>query len=310
MYQTTGLNRSNLDKYYTKPEVAKQLVETFVKHVPHTRNDVFIEPAAGAGAFVPFIKPLSKHTHFFDIMPDDNQQIVKQDYLQLDTTSLLDRSRERKVHVIGGNKVQNQKIRVIGENKVHVIGENKVHVIGNPPFGRQAGMAKRFIAKSASFADTIAFVLPKSFKKTSMQASFPLNWHLKHQHDLNENAFTVNSLDLDVPSVFQIWCRDDTKKRRVPKRLEPIGFRFVHKTDSPDFAIRRIGFYAGSVYTNPSDKSEESHLFVKANKKKDLKHIQSAFDRLTFSHGNTVGPRSVSKQELLRKLSSDMRRVV
>lgn len=286
MFQTTGLSRSHLDKYYTKPEVAKQLVETFLKHVPHNRNDVFIEPAAGAGAFIPFIKPLSKHTHFFDIMPDDDQhkRIVKQDYLQLDTKSFLNRNR-----------------------KIHV---NKIRVIGNPPFGRQAGMAKRFIAKSASFADTIAFVLPKSFKKTSMQASFPLNWHLKHQHDIKENAFTVNNRDLDVPSVFQIWYRDDTKKRRVPKRLEPVGFRFVHKTDSPDFAIRRIGFYAGNVDTNPSDKSEESHLFVKVNKKKVLKHIQSSFDRLTFSHGNTVGPRSVSKQELLRKLSSDMRRVV
>jgi predicted RNA methylase len=288
MYQTTGLNRSNLDKYYTKPDIAKQLVETFLKHVPHTRHDVFIEPAAGDGAFVPFIKPLSKHTHFFDIMPDDqHKRIVKQDYLQLDIESFLNRNR-----------------------KIHVIGKNKVHVIGNPPFGRQAGMAKRFIAKSASFADTIAFVLPKSFKKTSMQASFPLNWHLKHQHDLKDNAFTVNSQDLDVPSVFQIWYRDDTKKRRVPKRLEPVGFRFVRKTDSPDFAVRRIGFYAGNVVTNPSDKSEESHLFVKANKKTDIRHIQSSFDRLTFSHGNTVGPRSVSKQELLRKLSSDMRRVV
>lgn len=292
MYQTTGLNRSNLDKYYTKPEIAKQLVETFLKHVPYTRNDVFIEPAAGAGVFIPFIKPLSKHTHFFDIMPDDQQKrIVKQDYMQLDTVSLLNQSRKKT------------------SIKIHVIGKQQIHVIGNPPFGRQAGMAKRFITKSASFADTIAFVLPRSFKKTSMQASFPLNWHLKHQHDLKENAFTVNSLDLDVPSVFQIWCRDDTKKRRVPKRLSPIGFRFVHKKDSPDFVIRRIGFYAGSVDTNTSDKSEESHLFVKVNKKKDLKHILSAFDRLTFSHGNTVGPRSVSKQELLRKLSSDMRRV-
>lgn len=275
LYQSTGLKRSCLDKYYTKADVVKQVMDTFKKVISFDRNDVFIEPSAGSGAFIPHLKYLSKRVYFFDIMPE-HKNIVQQDYMTLDTRPFMHKT-------------------------------TQIHVIGNPPFGRQSTLAKQFIAKSTEFADTIAFILPRSFKKTSMQSVFPLNWHLKHQHDLKFNAFTVNNDDLDVPSVFQIWCRDDTRKRRVPKKLTSVGFSFVAKSDSPDFAVRRIGFYAGKVDSSVFDKNEESHVFVKANKRKDVKRIQNAFQRLSFKHHNTVGPKSVSKQEILQKLPKEFK---
>lgn len=183
----------------------------------------------------------------------------------------------------------------------------RIHIIGNPPFGRQSSLAKQFITKSTEFADTIAFILPRSFKKTSMQSVFPLHWHLKHQQDVKPHSFTVNNNDLDVPSVFQIWYKDDTKKRRTPKKLTPVGFQFVDKSYSPDFSVRRIGYYAGKVDSNTLKKNEESHFFIKTDKKKDSKYLQTTFDNLSFNHKNTVGPRSVSKQELLRKLPTHLR---
>lgn len=275
MHQTTGLNRSSLDKYYTKPSVVEQLMDIFKNQTKVNRKDVVIEPAAGSGVFIPSIKSLSKNTYFFDIMPEHND-ITKQDFLSLDTGRFLQKN-------------------------------SRIHVVGNPPFGRQSTLAKRFISKSTEFADTIAFVLPRSFKKTSMQAAFPRNWHLRFQTDLKPNSFTVNDEDLDVPSVFQIWYRDDTKKRRIPKKLKPVGFQFVKKNESPDFAVRRIGFYAGKVYSDQRSKNEESHFFVKVNKKRDLNTIKNSFGELSFAHKNTVGPRSVSKQELLHKLPKDLR---
>ena len=48
-------------------------------------------------------------------------------------------------------------------------GKYKTHIIGNPPFGRQSSMAIQFIKKCCSFADSISFILPKSFKKESMR---------------------------------------------------------------------------------------------------------------------------------------------
>lgn len=278
MYQTTGLNRSTLDKYYTKPNVAEKCIKNFVDNIEISKEDIFIEPSAGSGVFIPYMKTLSKKKNlfFYDIMPE-HKNIVKQDFLALDTTVLE------------------------GDNMF------KIHIIGNPPFGRQSTLVKQFILKSVQFADTIAFILPRSFKKMSMQSIFPHNWHIMYQKDLGINSFTVNNKDLDVPSVFQIWYKNETKKRRIYKQLIPSDkFEFVRKNQSPNFSIRRIGFYAGEVYMD-IEKNEESHFFIKVNNKKDVKDIIDTFRKLSFLHKNTVGPRSVSKQELLRKLPISMR---
>lgn len=274
MLQTTGLNRTDLDKYYTIPSVAKKCVELVKSTLNIAPNDIVIEPSAGAGAFIPYIKSLGARTNlFFDIAPE-NKSITKQNYLTMDVTKYIKEKPSR-----------------------------KIHVIGNPPFGRQSTLAKQFIAKSVQFADTVSFILPLSFKKTSLQKTFPDNWHLKKQVALQSNAYTVNDQRLDVPSVFQIWVKDDSKKRRAKKTLAPTRFQFVSKNEKPDFAVRRIGFYAGNVYTKNIRKlSSESHYFVKADAETNPKDIYNAFSGLQFKHNNTVGPRSVSKQELLQKL--------
>lgn len=282
MYQTTGLHRSNLDKYYTKQNVVNEFVKTFTDKIKVNRkHDVIIEPSAGSGAFIPFIEKLSSKSFFFDIEPE-HEKVVKQDFLELDMNKVLK-----------GNK-------------------GKIHVIGNPPFGRQSSLAKKFITKATEFADTIAFILPKSFKKTSMKKVFPLNWHLKYQKQLNDNSFTVNNEDLNVPSIFQIWYKDNTKKRSIPKLLMPVGFKFVKQNESPDFVIRRIGFYAGTVSKDTS-KNPESHLYIKAEKDKSRPRnkafVYNAFKNLSFTHKNTVGPRSVSKQEILQKLPNALKSV-
>lgn len=280
MYQTTGLHRSSLDKYYTKQNVVNECVKSFTDKIKvNKKHDVIIEPSAGSGAFIPFIEKLSSKTLFFDIEPE-HEKVVKQDFLELDMKKIMK-----------GNK-------------------GNIHVIGNPPFGRQSSLAKKFITKATEFADTIAFILPKSFKKTSMKKVFPLNWHLKYQKQLNDNSFTVNNEDLNVPSIFQIWYKDNSKKRSIPKLLMPVGFKFVKQNESPDFVIRRIGFYAGTVSKDIS-KNPESHLYIKADKSnpRNKAFLYNAFKNLSFTHKNTVGPRSVSKQEILQKLPNALKSV-
>ena len=80
-----------------------------------------------------------------------------------------------------------------------------VHIVGNPPFGRQSSLAIKFIRYSALFSKSISFILPKSFKKDSLQNKVPLNFHLLCQVDLPKNSFLVNEKEHDVPCVFQIW---------------------------------------------------------------------------------------------------------
>jgi hypothetical protein len=230
-------------------------------------NDLCIEPSAGNGAFIKDIKSVFKNYRFYDLEPE-NKKITKQDYLLFDF-----------------------KKKIKGKF-------NKIHVIGNPPFGRQSSLAIRFIKKSCSFCDTISFILPKSFKKDSLKKHYPLNFHLVYETDLPDNSFLVNDKEHDVPCVFQIWEKKD-HNRKIAKNEKPNKFKFVKKTDNPDISFRRVGIYAGKISTNIEDKSIQSHYFIKFNDSISDEMMKKIKDIDYKSKNDTVGPKSISKQELI-----------
>ena len=112
--------------------------------------------------------------------------------------------------------------------------------------------------------------------------------------DLEPNAFTLLNVEYDVPCVFQIW--ELQNELRVIKSLPTKSkyFDFVKKQENPDFSMRRVGVYAGKIYNEISDKSEQSHYFIKASKE-----VKELFENITWNHNNTVGPRSISKTEIV-----------
>eukprot|EP01051_Picozoa_sp_SAG22_P000135 SAG22_NODE_2_length_61565_cov_858.782010_71_plen_74_part_00 len=73
-------------------------------------------------------------------------------------------------------------------------------------------MARKFIKKCSFFVilnakdwgakPPVSFILPKNFKKESYQRSFPLNFHLMKQYNLDKNSFTIDGKTHDVPCVF------------------------------------------------------------------------------------------------------------
>jgi hypothetical protein len=196
-------------------------------------------------------------------------------------------------------------------NIVHkFMGFRKLHIIGNPPFGRQSSSAIAFIKHSAKYADTISFILPKSFKKVSMQRAFPRNFHLIFETDLLENAFIVDRVAYNVPCIFQIWEKRD-ELRDAPIKLEPIGYEFTTKDASPEIAFRRVGVNAGEIHTNNlANKSAQSHYFIRFTNERTLEDNLQIIKKSVFLFNNTVGPKSISKQELMaqwnRLLSENM----
>ncbi len=263
---STGLKRDVIDKFYTKKCVVDTCVDSIESII--SKHDTIIEPSAGDGAFIDRLKKLCDTCIFLDIEPH-SQEIKKCDFLE-----------------------QNFSHR---ENQ-------KIHVIGNPPFGRQSSTAIKFIRKACEFADTIAFILPKSFKKDSMKRHFYAHFHLAHEFDLPSNSFLVNGEDeYDVPCVFQVWIKDVNKTREEPVKLEPEGYEFVKKSENPDVSIRRVGVYAGKIDTNIEDKSEQSHYFIK------FLEPFSILSQVEFDNAeNTVGPKSISKQDVIRALNRRM----
>lgn len=272
--QKTGLKRQTTDKFYTCQSIVDKCMELFTQHIDiDSDNDLCIEPSAGNGSFINSIKSLCNHHYFYDIEPE-HDEIIKKDYLQFDFDS------------------------DIQDN----ISYNKIHIIGNPPFGRQSSLAIKFIKISTKFCDSLSFILPKSFKKDSLQKHFPLNFHLIHEYDIPKNSFLVNDKTHDVPCVFQIWIKQQNE-RQIPKKLTPSHFKFVKKTEPHDISFRRVGVNAGNIDKNTDDKSIQSHYFIKFDKKMTNKLFTSLSNIQFNCKDNTTGPKSISKQELIQEFN-------
>lgn len=265
--KSTGLNRCEKDKFYTKASSVEECRELINRYVSIDKErDLIIEPSAGNGAFVDMIKKITNNYEFYDIEPS-HPDVSEMNYLEFDYSEV------------------SQKYE-------------KIHVIGNPPFGRQSTLAIKFIKKSCKFCDTLSFILPKSFKKEGMKKHFPLNFHLVCEKDLPKNSFNVNGFEHDVPTCFQVWEKREYN-REEPEKQAPIGFVFVKKIENPDISFRRVGVNAGMVTDEIDNKSFQSHYFIKFTNGKELSWNLERVNGIKFCDNNTVGPRSISKQEVI-----------
>ena len=251
----------SLDKFYTTPETVIECITLLKSTIPIQETDLIIEPSAGNGAFINVIKSLSNNYMFYDIAPE-HPEINKQDFLTLKLDS-----------------------------------KSPIHFVGNPPFGKQSSLAIKFIKKATSYPNTksLSFILPKSFRKDSMKKHFPLSFHLETEMDLSSNVFLVEGEPHNVPCIFQIWIKKDVNREPIVK-LATEDFEFVKKNDKPDISFRRVGVYAGKIDKEIASKSEESHYFIKLHNPESIMKLEA----LTFEFNNTVGPKSISKQEIIK----------
>ena len=267
----TGLKRETIDKFYTAHTIVNKCMTLIKEKINIKETDLCIEPSAGNGSFINSIKSLFNNYKFYDLEPE-NDEIIKKDYLEYDYNTI--------------NKKPN----------------SKVHIIGNPPFGRQSSMAIKFIRKSCEYGDSVSFILPKSFKKDSLKKRWSLNFHLICEYDLPKNSFIVDKKEYDVPCVFQIWIKKDVD-RILPKKLIPNNYKFVKKTDRHDISFRRVGVNAGVIDKETENKSTQSHYFIKF----DIELTDALFDKLKKINynckNNTCGPKSISKQELIKEFN-------
>ena len=278
MNDKTGLKRNVIDKFYTKPEVVVKCLKEFKKVKIDNSVDLVIEPSAGNGSFTSQL--VEYNSMSYDIKPE-GKGIIEQDFLKLNITD----------------------------------GFNiPLHFIGNPPFGRQSSLAKKFIKHICNCDKTksFGFILPKSFKKESMQRCIPLDFHLLSEMDIEKDGFLVNWKDHYVPCVFQVWeIRENN--RYVSPKLEPEGYKFVKDKMKATFALRRVGVYAGKMIDMLQDGidfgklSDQSHYYIVFNKSMTYKERDEFrvkyYETIKWNHDNTVGPKSIGKQEFIKELN-------
>jgi predicted RNA methylase len=269
-----------LDQFYTSQEVVRQLLE----HIDCSAYNLVVEPSAGDGAFV-------KNIHHDNLLAIDIEPayhgIKKGDFLTHGTWMVLQHAQRCKT-----------------------TNSESMLVIGNPPFGKMSNLAIEFFNQSAMFADSIAFVLPRTFRKPSVINRLNINFHLREEHILPPSAFYTPDGDIyDVPTVFQIWDRSKIKRKELPVLKTCLDFDFVFHRGDPektrnesDFCIRRVGGLAGKVLDINPKYALPSHYFIK-EKRSGVRKIMESLD---WSDPNgpkydTAAHPSISKNDLIRK---------
>lgn len=278
-----NVRKDGLDKFYTNIDYAKQCIS----ELNLSKYDLIIEPSAGCGNFFYQINHPNKIG--LDILPEKNHDINN----TTDNIICMD--------FFNYTPNINDKI-------------NKILVIGNPPFGKSCSTAIKFFNHAAKWADTIAFIIPRTFRKISIQNKLDKNFHLISDKDTptNQCCFTPKMM---VKCCFQIW--ENGKEPRIIINLPTKHPDWVFLSHGPldtnnqptppknaDFVLRAYGGKIGQIVkTNLDFLRPKSWHWIKS--KIDIDILISRFEKLDYSNSNnTARQNSMGRGELVNLYSN------
>jgi len=250
------------DQFFTRPEVAAQFANWVKSHPFYKETTKIIEPAAGN-------KDLAKHFPKIEMYDLDPQypDIGAQDFFQ----------------------------------SQHQYQPGFLTVM-NPPFGKASDLAIQFFNKAATFSDYIAQIVPRTFRRSSVQNRLADKFELVDEYILPRGSFYLPSegpnRKYDVPAVAQIWKRTATPRVKEQPIPMPPGVKFV-RPDQADFAFRRKGRRAGEIITKDFEQANPNSFFF-------IKGDVTPWQQVDWRQwGNDImGSRSISQTDIARALSS------
>jgi hypothetical protein len=274
------LKSTMLDKYYTKPDIAKKCYDLLSQH--SNPGNILLEPSAGNGAFLPW---LPKDYLAFDIAPEGSN-IIEMDFL--------------------------------GPDLIKYISGKAITVIGNPPFGQRSYLAIKFLNRALEISNLVGFILPISFRKWGIQSKISKNACLIYDQALPDNAFLLDGKDYDARCCFQIWttdlsnCYSNLRITSRPAISHPDFILYQYNcTESAkkyfdldwDVAIPRQGFcdYSIRALSEKECDRKRQWMLIKAKGKEILNKILS-IDYDALSRGN-IGIPGYGKADLVKTYS-------
>lgn len=262
-----------LDKFYTIPNYSKKCINKVFELYDKNSFDLVVEPSAGNGSFLEQIDFDDKIG--IDISPESDD-IVKMDFFD---------------YTPDPNK-------------------NKILVIGNPPFGKISSLAIKFFNHSAEWANIIAFIIPRTFRRPSVQNKLNTMFHLVYDEEVSTKPCCF-SPPMMVKCCFQIWEKKNTERPVVnlPTKhahWDFLSFGPIDKNGQPtppkgaNFAIRAYGGKIGVIEkTNLSMLRPKSWHWIKSNIKTE--NLIDIFTKLDYSDSmNTARQNSMGRGELVR----------
>lgn len=260
-----------MDQFYTTEKVAKKCMRILNVYVDLDDYDIHLEPNAGTCSFFDLMDEEKRVGIDLDPKHDD---VYQMDFFDFDPED-----------------------------------DSKYIVIGNPPFGKISSLAVKFFNKSAEFADCIVFIVPRTFKRVSIQNQLNLSFHLIHSVDLplKPCCFVPK---MSAKCCFQIWKRMVEPRELVvyDKTHDDFEFLKLGPLDSnnqptpprhADFVIKAYGSNCGEIKTTGlMNLRPKSWHWIKSNI--DVDELISRFNQLDYSISkDTVRQDSIGQQEVI-----------
>lgn len=273
--KTTETRTEGLDKFYTIESVVDSCIESLSVRYDWDNWGLIVEPSAGNGSFFTKIPVQQDKKVGLDIQPE-HIDIIEKDFFDYQP-----------------------------ENNV-----KRILVIGNPPFGKNCSLAVKFFNHAAQWADTIAFVIPRTFRRESIQNRLNLNFHLITDDEVPTKpcSFTPPMM---VKCCFQVWEKKNYKRDIIKLKTYHDDWEFLSlgpndekKQPTPplgaDFAVRAYGGKCGEIRTdNLNALRPKSWHWIKCNCVKE--QLIMKISKLDFSNClNTARQNSLGRGELVK----------
>ena len=230
------------EQFYTPPETAAWVVERVLQRVPEARNQTWLEPSAGTGSFINALQNAGIHDVLaIDIEPH-HPKILRGDFLEWETDA------------------------------------QGLVAVGNPPFGRNNSLSIPFFNKCAGLASTIAFIVPRSWRKWSVTNRLSMDFRCVSDDNLSINYVNVDGEDVyarnNLQTCLQIWQR--AKRKRQPVRILDHGFVQKVLPQEADIAIKVFGYGCGTVLHDFPREPNTTLMFLKVHDKRAVKVLKQA----------------------------------
>uniref|UniRef100_A0A6C0LAS1 Methyltransferase n=1 Tax=viral metagenome TaxID=1070528 RepID=A0A6C0LAS1_9ZZZZ len=280
---TEEVRDAGLDKFYTIPEISEKCLERIGSIYKWSEWGLVIEPSAGNGSFLTRI-PTAKKIGI-DISPE-HDDIIKQDFLTYNPASYA-----------------------TGDSGDSI----KILVVGNPPFGRVSSLAIKFFNHASKWADVIAFIIPRTFRRVSVQNKLNTSFHLIFDEEIPMKPCSF-SPPMMAKCCFQIWEKRDTERPIIELSTKHDDWDFLGfgpkdakgqptPPEGADFAMRAYGGKCGEIVdTELEILRPKSWHWIKSKINKNT--LIERFNSLDYTLSlDTARQNSIGRGELVRAYS-------
>ena len=213
--------KTGKEQYYTNKKTVEYCLDLLSELIDFEEDQMFLEPAGGTGEFIDGMirrGACASNIISYDIEPK-HPKVKKGDFLLVDDLP------------------------------------SNLITISNPPFGRANSLSKKFFNHASKNSKMVCFLIPKSWRKWSVQNSLDLDFHLILDEELpNDCFYKLDDPDFQdkktLTTLFQVWERRDYKREKI--NIIDKGYITKVKQDeqglrTANVAITLFGYSCGKV---------------------------------------------------------------